>query len=71
MMKGQTLDDLTSEEFEQLLDDFIQRNDEQIPVSTFFAALELIDREKRQQVIDVEGKIRAQNGSLKWTRRKS
>jgi hypothetical protein len=56
-MSQQTLDDLTAEEFEQLLDDFIQRDDEEIPISTFFAALELIDREKRQQVIDVEGEI--------------
>ena len=59
MMKGQTLDDLTSEEFEQLLDDFIQRDNEEIPASTFFAALELIDREKRQHLIpltDILGK---------------
>jgi hypothetical protein len=51
-MKEQILDYLTPDEFEQLLDDFIQRDDEEIPTSTFFAALELIDREKRQQIID-------------------
>lgn len=64
MMKEQTLDDFTSEEFEQLLDDFIHRDDEEVPTSTFFAALELIDREKRQQIIDVEGKIISGNLSL-------
>ena len=57
MMQQQTLDDLTAEEFEQLLDNFIQRDDEEMPISTFFAALELIDREKRQQIIDVTGEI--------------
>ncbi|MBC8236163.1 hypothetical protein H8E77_41985 [bacterium] len=57
MMQQQTLDDLTTEEFEKLLDNFIQRDDEEMPISTFFAALELIDREKRQQIIDVTGKL--------------
>ena len=57
MMQQQTLDDLTTEEFEQLLDNFIQRDDEEMPISPFFATLELIDREKRQQIIDVTGKL--------------
>ena len=35
-----------------------------MPISTFFAVLELIDREKRQQVIDVEGEIIAGKLSL-------
>lgn len=56
-MEMQTLDDLTVEEFEQVLDNFIQRDADEMPVSTFFPALDLIDREKKQQLIDIEGKI--------------
>lgn len=52
-----TLEDLTTEEFEQLLDDFIEREDEEMGASTFFAALELIDKERRREIIDVEGEI--------------
>ena len=40
----------SEEEFEKLLDDFIQRDNEEMPVSTFFAALESIDREKKKKL---------------------
>ena len=47
MNKQRTLEDLTTEEFEQSLEDFIQRDDEEMPVSTFFEAFESIDHEKQ------------------------
>jgi hypothetical protein len=46
-MSEKLLEEMSPEEFEQVLDDFITREQTEVPVSTFFKALALIDQEKR------------------------
>lgn len=58
-MSEKLLEEMSPEEFEQVLDDFITREQTEVPVSTFFEALALIDREKREaaQVIRLQTRV--------------
>jgi hypothetical protein len=46
-MTEKLLEEMSPEEFEQLMDDFITREQTEVPISTFFKALALIDRERQ------------------------
>jgi hypothetical protein len=48
-MTEKLLEEMSPEEFEQVMDDFITREQTEVPVSTFFETLALIDREKREK----------------------
>jgi hypothetical protein len=63
-MSEKAWNDWTPEEFEALLDRFSERDDDDIPLSTFFATLAAIDRERREQVIELEWEVVAGELSL-------
>jgi len=46
-MTEKLLEEMSPEEFEQLMDDFITREQTEVSISTFFKALALIDRERQ------------------------
>ena len=46
-MTGPLIEDMSPEEFEQALDDFISREQPEVPVSTFFETLALIDQQRQ------------------------
>jgi hypothetical protein len=50
---------MSPEEFEQMLEDFITREEDDMNISTFFEVLALIDQEKRAAapVIKLEGEL--------------
>ena len=58
-MSEKSLEEMSSEEFEQVLVDFITREQTEVPVSTFFKALALIDWEEREtaQVIRLQTRV--------------
>ena len=47
-MSEKLFEEMSPEEFEQVLDDFITREQTEVPISTFFKTLALIDWEKRE-----------------------
>jgi len=51
------IEDYTPDEFEAVLNAFIEREIEDAPMDDFFAALAEIDRRRRQEVIQVQGQI--------------
>jgi len=63
-MTEKLLENMPSEEFEQSLDDFITREQSEVPVSTFFEALALIDREKREAARVIRLRTRIVDGQL-------
>jgi hypothetical protein len=52
----QMIEDYTPDEFEAVLNAFVEREIEDVPMDDFFAALAEIDR-RRQEVIQVQGQI--------------
>lgn len=46
-MTDKLLEEMSPEEFEQVMDDFITREQTEVPISTFFEALTLIDRARQ------------------------
>lgn len=46
-MTEKLLEEMSPEEFEQAMDDFIEREPTEVPTSTFFEALAHIDQERR------------------------
>jgi len=58
-MTDKTLEQLSTAELEQVLDDFITRKVDELSMPTFFEAWEILDRERRARmpVIVVEGDI--------------
>ncbi len=63
-MKEKLLEDMSSDEFEQVLDDFIMREQTEVSVSTFFQALALIDREKQETARMIRLQTRIVDGKL-------
>jgi hypothetical protein len=57
MMSDKRIEDYTPDEFEAVLNAFIEREIEDVPMDDFFAALAEIDRRRRQEVIQVQGRI--------------
>ena len=51
------IEDYTPEEFEAVLNAFVEREIEDVPMDDFFVALAEIDRRRRQEVIQVQGRI--------------
>jgi hypothetical protein len=51
------IEDYTRDEFEAVLNAFVEREIEDVPMDDFFAALAEIDRRRRQEVIQVQGRI--------------
>lgn len=56
MSDKRMIEDYTPEEFEAVLNAFVEREIEDVPMDDFFAALAEIDR-RRQEVIQVQGRI--------------
>jgi len=52
-----TIADLTTEEFNELIDGFIQREDDRIEPSTFLKAVAELERERAREVIEITGKL--------------
>ena len=63
-MSEKLLKDMTVKEFEQALDDYIVREQTEVPVSTFFEALALIDREKQETARVIRLRTRVVDGML-------
>ncbi len=51
------IEDYTPDEFEAVLNAFVEREIEDVPMDDFFAALAEIDRRRRQEVVQVQGRI--------------
>ncbi len=58
-MTDKLLEELSAEELEQILDDFITREVDELSMPTFFEAWEILDRERRARmpVIVVQGEV--------------
>jgi hypothetical protein len=58
-MTEKLLEEMSPEEFEQAMEEFITREQSEVPVSAFFEALALIDQEKRTtaRVIHLHGRV--------------
>jgi len=58
-MTEKLLEELSAEELEQVLDDFITREVDELSMPTFFEAWEILDRERRARmpVIVVQGEL--------------
>jgi hypothetical protein len=56
-MTEKMLEELSTDELEQILDDFITREEDELSMPTFFEAWEILDRERRAKmpVIVVQG----------------
>ncbi len=57
MSDKRMLEDYTPDEFEAVLNAFVEREIEDVPMDDFFAALAEIDRRRRQEVVQVQGRI--------------
>ncbi|MFQ6014871.1 MAG: hypothetical protein ACE5NP_05460 [Anaerolineae bacterium] len=57
MSDKRMIEDYTPDEFEAVLNAFVERESEDVPMDDFFAALAEIDRRRRQEVIQVQGRI--------------
>ena len=57
MSDQRMIEDYTQEEFEAVLNAFVEREIEDVPMDDFFAALAEIDHCRRQEVIYVQGQI--------------
>ena len=58
------IEDYTPDEFEAVLNAFVEREIEDVPMDDFFAALAEIDRRRRQEVVQVQGRIVQGQGKL-------
>jgi predicted nucleotidyltransferase len=56
-MKAQTFDELSQEEFNQLIDGFIERGDDEMELSTFFTVMHELELKRCSKVIELEGEI--------------
>ena len=54
-MSERTFADLSGEEFDQLIEGFIERDDDRIELSTFLEAMAAIEAQSLQQVIELSG----------------
>jgi hypothetical protein len=57
MSDKRMIEDYTPDEFEAVLNAFVEREIEDVPMDDFFAALAEIDRRRRQEVVQVQGRI--------------
>jgi hypothetical protein len=56
-MKAQTFDELSQEEFNQLIDGFIERGDDEMELSTFFTVMHELEAKRCSKVIELAGEI--------------
>ena len=57
MMEKETLADLTTDEFDQLIDDFIAREDDRIEPSTFLLAMAELERKRAIREVELTGSL--------------
>lgn len=63
-MSETLLEDMSAEEFEQALDDFIAREQSEVPTSAFFEALAFLDRERGEQAKMIRLRTRIVDGQI-------
>jgi hypothetical protein len=63
-MNEMQIEDMTAEAFEQTLEDFITREQTEVPVSDFFEALALIDQKNREQARMIRLRTRIVDGEI-------
>ena len=56
-MKAQTFDELSQEEFNQLINGFIEREDDEMELSTFFQVMKELETKRNTEVVELEGEI--------------
>jgi uncharacterized protein with ParB-like and HNH nuclease domain len=56
MSKG-TFEELSVEEFDDLIENFINRGDDRIELSTFLEAMAEIEKEKTLRIVELSGKF--------------
>ena len=61
-MTKETIADLSTEEFKELMDNFIQREDDRIEPSTFLKAMEELEQQRAEKKIELTG--RWENGEI-------
>ena len=56
-MVKETLDDLSAEAFDQLIEDYIGRGDDKMELSTFFGVMADLEKKRKGHVIELSGKL--------------
>jgi hypothetical protein len=56
-MTKETIDDLTTDEFNQLINNFITREDDRIEPSTFLKAMAEVERKRAVKEVELTGRV--------------